>query len=70
MSQHDEIERLQQAIAAQEALRGILPDEQIEATLRSLRAQLARYQAEVQLGAANIQTQRRGEHVQTNHHPR
>ena len=57
MSQHDEIERLQQAIAAQEALRGILPEEQIEATLRSLRAQLARYQAAVQGGGAVAQGQ-------------
>ncbi len=32
MSRQDEIERLKQAIAAQEALRGILPDEQLEAT--------------------------------------
>jgi len=55
MSQDDEIERLKQAIAAQEALRGILPDEQIEAALQALRAQLARYEAEVQGGGAIAQ---------------
>ena len=32
MGRRDEIERLKQAIAAQEALRGILLDEQLEAT--------------------------------------
>ena len=55
MSRQDEIERLKQAITAQEALRGILPDEQIEATLQALRAQLARYQAEVHGGGAIAQ---------------
>ncbi len=55
MGQRDEIERLRQAIAAQEALRGIVPDEQIEATLQALRAQLARYQAEVQGSGAVAQ---------------
>ncbi len=55
MGRRDEIERLKQAIAAQEALRGILPDEQIEATLRQLRAELARYQAEVQGSGAVAQ---------------
>lgn len=33
----DELTKIQQAIAAQEALRGILPDEQIDATLAALR---------------------------------
>lgn len=37
----DELERLAQAIKAQEALRGILPDDQIEATLAALREKRA-----------------------------
>ncbi len=55
MNPQDEIARLKQAIAAQEALRGILPDEQIEATLQALQAQLARYQAGVQGSGAAAQ---------------
>ncbi len=55
MGRRAEIERLKQAIAVQEALRGILPDEQIEAALQALRAQLARYQAEVQGSGAVAQ---------------
>ena len=37
----DEIRKLQTALAAQEALRGILPDEQLEGTLAALRGQVA-----------------------------
>ena len=55
MGRQDESKRLKQAIAAQEALRGILPDEQIEAALRQLQAELARDQAGVQGGGAIAQ---------------
>ncbi|MCG3212570.1 MAG: Hercynine oxygenase [Anaerolineae bacterium] len=40
MSNDAQIEKLQKAIAAQETLRGIVPDEQIEATISALQAQI------------------------------
>src|SRR3990170_3586797 len=44
----DELRKIREAMRAQEALRGILPDEQVEATLAALRAQERVYLARVQ----------------------
>lgn len=40
----EETRKLEAAIAAQESLRGILPDEQLEAALAALRGQMAKLQ--------------------------
>jgi hypothetical protein len=42
-----ELARIEQAIAAQEGLRGILPDDQLEATLAALREKQASMQAQL-----------------------
>ena len=49
----EELARLQQAMAAQEALRGILPDEQVEAMLAPLREKAASLQVAIG-GDANV----------------
>lgn len=51
-----ELEKIAQAIAAQEALRGIVPDDQIDASLTQLRQKHAELQAQVASGvnAANL----------------
>jgi hypothetical protein len=52
--QFEELEKIQQAIAAQEALQGILPDEEIETTLTSLRHKAAALATELEeLGYPN-----------------
>ncbi len=43
----EELAKIQQAIAAQEGLRGILPEEQIESALASLHEKKAHYQAQI-----------------------
>ena len=50
-----ELQKIETALAAQEALRGILPNEQIEATLASLRAK-----REVLLAQINIDNTQEG----------
>jgi hypothetical protein len=42
-----ELARIEQALAAQEGLRGILPDDQLEATLAALREKQASMQAQL-----------------------
>ncbi|HSH05518.1 MAG TPA: SUMF1/EgtB/PvdO family nonheme iron enzyme [Anaerolineae bacterium] len=55
MSDSGKLEKIEMAIRAQEGLRGIVPDEQIEAALEALRQQRARLQAKGELdGMGNI----------------
>jgi len=55
MNTLDEIKKIENAIASQEALRDILPDEQINTAIEALKAQLATYQAIVDGGGASAQ---------------
>src|SRR3990170_4377541 len=51
----DELRKIREAMRAQEALRGILPDEQVEATLAALRAQEGVYLARAQGPGAGVE---------------
>ena len=52
---HPDLQKIEDAIAAQEALRGILPDEQIDAAIAALREQKRVYLARAEQGSAIAQ---------------
>ena len=54
MSKDTEIQKIEQAIQAQENLRGVLSDEQINATINSLRLTLAQIKNTQQIGKTNL----------------
>ena len=58
MDLQERIAKLREAIRVQKSLRGILPTEQVEATLRDLEAQLARLEAQLEGSGALAQGDR------------
>ncbi len=58
MSTNTEIQKIEQAIQSQENLRGVLPDEQINATINSLRLTLAQIKNTQQIGKTNLSAEK------------